>query len=80
LKFKNPARHFLVRVRLLIRNVETPGPRRGPISLAVGETHGNGNPIIVPSLKGPNFRKVNPVGVGGFASQVLIPAMGDTDV
>jgi hypothetical protein len=25
MKFKNPARHFLVRVRLLIRNVETPG-------------------------------------------------------
>jgi hypothetical protein len=25
LKFQNPARHFLVRVRLLIRNVETPG-------------------------------------------------------
>jgi len=25
LKFKKPARHFLVRVRLLIRNVETPG-------------------------------------------------------
>jgi hypothetical protein len=29
MKFKNPARHFLVRVRLLIRNVETPGLPEG---------------------------------------------------